>query len=126
MVMSERITEQVMFVGPISFETYMGPYEYEKTVKQRVLVSLEITLDTPEIPRTLDNWFNWMPVYQKIMSDFSEQHFNVHGELSLAIAREAFLLGGIEKLVVTTNKPDLVYNIDATGMRITYLSSDFT
>jgi hypothetical protein len=50
----------------------------------------------------------------------------VHGELSLAIARETFLLGRIEKLVVSTNKPDLVYNIDAIGMRITYLSSDFT
>jgi dihydroneopterin aldolase len=114
------ITEQIMEVGPIDFEVYLGPYEYEKTIKQRVLVTLEIKLQDPETPRTKDNWFNWTPVRDKLMGEFSDQHFNVHGELSLAIANLVFEIGGVSEVVVTTIKPYLFYNVVNAGMRVTY------
>ena len=118
-----EITSQIMEVGPIRFETYIGPFEYEQNNKQVVDISLILTLEHPELARNKKNFYNWMPIHTWLMTKLTDEQFDTHSELILAIAEFVFKEPGVSDLTVTSTKPFLRFNVGDAGCRMTFSKS---
>lgn len=111
--------DQILIEG-LNLETVIGVYDWERTIKQRLELDLELETDIrpaaegDDLTRTLD----YAAICQRL-ADYAENQ--AHGLVETFAERVAALLieeFGIRRLRLTVRKPGAVAAARAVGVRI--------
>ena len=111
--------DQVLIEG-LSLETVIGVYDWERTVRQRLELDLELGTDIRPAARDddLDRTLDYAAICQRL-ADYADP--NAHGLVETFAERVAALLieeFGVRQLRLTVRKPGAVAAARAVGIRI--------
>ncbi|OLO02847.1 dihydroneopterin aldolase [Salinicola socius] len=111
--------DQVLIEG-LSLETVIGVYDWERTVRQRLELDLELHTDIRPAARgdDLSLTLDYAAICQRL-ADYAND--NAHGLVETFAERVAALLideFGIRRLRLTVRKPGAVAAAQAVGVRI--------
>ncbi|OHZ01724.1 dihydroneopterin aldolase [Salinicola sp. MIT1003] len=111
--------DQVLIEG-LSLETVIGVYDWERTVRQRLELDLELGTDIRPAARddNLDRTLDYAAICQRL-ADYADA--NAHGLVETFAERVAALLieeFGVRQLRLTVRKPGAVAAARAVGIRI--------
>jgi len=111
--------DQVLIEG-LSLETVIGVYDWERTVRQRLELDLELGTDIRPAARDddLDRTLDYAAICQRL-ADYADA--NAHGLVETFAERVAALLieeFGVRQLRLTVRKPGAVAAARAVGIRI--------
>jgi dihydroneopterin aldolase len=111
--------DQVLIEG-LSLETVIGVYDWERTVRQRLELDLELGTDIRPAARDddLDRTLDYAAICQRLV-DYADA--NAHGLVETFAERVAALLieeFGVRQLRLTVRKPGAVAAARAVGIRI--------
>lgn len=111
--------DQVLIEG-LSLETVIGVYDWERTVRQRLELDLELGTDIRPAARddNLERTLDYAAICQRL-ADYADA--NAHGLVETFAERVAALLieeFGVRQLRLTVRKPGAVPAARAVGIRI--------
>lgn len=115
-----KVRQQRIMIEAIEVITDIGFHTFEIGTPQRLLVSLEIWLDTPSAPADDDPAQAWDydAVVQAVRTLATERRYNLQETLAHAIFERIASLHGISALKVSTNKPDVYPDARGVGVEI--------
>ncbi len=111
----------VMRISGLQPETIIGCYDWERTVKQRLEIDLELKADfglaaeTDELCHALD----YAAISEHVMSFVSASQFELLEALSKAIIDELFDRWPLSEVTVHINKPGAVPAASCVGVSLT-------
>ena len=106
-------------------ETIIGCYDWERTVKQRLEIDLELTADfglaaeTDDLRHALD----YAAISEHVISFVSASQFELLEALSKAIIDEIFDRWPVSQITVHINKPGAVPAASCVGVSLTLARS---
>jgi dihydroneopterin aldolase len=104
-------------------EAVIGCYDWERTVKQRLEIDLELTADfrlasdTDELAHALD----YAAISDHVMSFVSESQFELLEALSKAIIDQIFERWPVSQVTVHIDKPGAVPAASGVGVSLTLM-----
>ena len=104
-------------------EAVIGCYDWERTVKQRLEIDLELTADfslasaTDELAHALD----YAAISDHVMSFVSESQFELLEALSKAIIDQIFERWPVSQVTVHIDKPGAVPAASSVGVSLTLM-----
>ena len=106
-------------------ETIIGCYDWERTIKQRLEIDLELTADFGLAAQTDDlcNALDYAAISEHVMSFVSAAQFELLEALSKAIIDEIFDRWPVSKVTVHVNKPGSVSAASCVGVSLTLARS---
>ena len=111
----------VVRISGLQPETIIGCYDWERTVKQRLEIDLELKADfglaaeTDELCHALD----YAAISEHVMSFVSASQFELLEALSKAIIDELFDRWPLSEVTVHINKPGAVSAASCVGVSLT-------
>ena len=102
-------------------ETIIGCYDWERTVKQRLEIDLELTADFGLAAETDDlcHALDYAAISEHLMSFVSASQFELLEALSKAIIDELFARWPVSEVTVHINKPGAVPAASCVGVSLT-------
>ena len=106
-------------------ETIIGCYDWERTIKQRLEIDLELTADfglaaeTDDLRHALD----YAAISEHVMSFVSASQFELLEALSKAIIDDIFDRWPVSEVTVHINKPGAVPAASSVGISLTLARS---
>ena len=106
-------------------ETIIGCYAWERTIKQRLEIDLELTADFGLAAQTDDlcHALDYAAISEHVMSFVSASQFELLEALSKAIIDEIFDRWPVSKVTVHVNKPGSVSAASCVGVSLTLARS---
>lgn len=102
-------------------EAIIGCYDWERKIKQRLEVDLELTADFSLAAQTDDliHALDYAAISEHVMSFVSESQFELLEALSKAVIDEIFGLWPVSQITVHINKPGAVPAAAGVGVSLT-------
>ena len=115
----------VLRIRGLQPEAIIGCYDWERTVKQRLEIDLELTADFGLAARTDDlcHALDYAAISEHVMSFVSASQFELLEALSKAIIEEIFDLWPVSEVTVHIDKPDAVPAASCVGVSLTLARS---
>ena len=106
-------------------ELIIGCYDWERTVKQRLEIDLELTADFGLAAQTDDlcHALDYAAISEHVMSFVSAAQFELLEALSKAIIDEIFDRWPVSKVTVRVDKPGAVSAASCVGVSLTLARS---
>ena len=113
----------VVRISGLQPETIIGCYDWERTVKQRLEIDLELTTDFGRAAETDDlcHALDYAAISEHVMSCVSASQFELLEALSKAIIDELFDRWPVSEVTVHINKPGAVPAASCVGVSLTLL-----
>jgi len=110
----------IVFIKQLKVETTIGAYEWEKTIKQTLLLDLEMAWDNraPAAQDDLTKALDYASVSQRITSWLELQQIELIETVAEQIAQLLLNEFSINWLRLTVHKPDAVSNAAGVGVTI--------
>ncbi len=110
----------ILFVRELKIDTRIGIYDWERQVRQTVLVDLEIAGDAARAARTdrVESTINYQSVCQRLVEHVESSETELVETLAEAIARIVLDEFGASWVQVTVHKPAAVRGTRDVGVRI--------
>ena len=111
----------VVRISGLQPETIIGCYDWERTVKQRLEIDLELTADFGLAAQTDDlcHALDYAAISEQVMSFVSASQFALLEALSKAIIDEIFDRWPVSEVTVHINKPGAVPAASCVGVSLT-------
>ncbi len=109
-----------IFLTALSAEAIIGVYDWEREVRQRVEIDLEIWVDLAAAAKSdaIDDTLNYKSVAKRVLALVEESRFRLVEALAAAIARIVLEEFKVEKVRVTLHKPGAVRHARDVGVII--------
>lgn len=107
-------------------EAVIGCYDWERKIKQRLMIDLAMTTDfkaaaeSDDLPDALD----YAAISEQVISFVEKAEFQLLEALAVAIARDIFKTWPISQLRVDIDKPGAVPTASSVGVSLTVEASD--
>lgn len=110
----------IVFIKQLKVETTIGAYEWEKTIKQTLLLDLEMAWDNtaPALQDDLTKALDYATVSQRITDWLGLQKIELIETVAERIAQILLNEFSIKWLRLTVHKPDAVVNAAGVGVTI--------
>ena len=111
----------VVRISGLQPETIIGCYDWERSVKQRLEIDLELTADFGLAAQTDDlcHALDYAAISEHVMSFVSTSQFELLEALSKAIIDEIFDRWPVGEVTVHINKPGAVPAASCVGVSLT-------
>ena len=111
----------VVRISGLHPQTIIGCYDWERTVKQRLEIDLELTADFGSAAETDDlcHALDYAAISEHVMSFVSASQFELVEALSKAIIDELFDCWPVSEVTVHINKPGAVPAASCVGVSLT-------
>lgn len=110
----------IVFIKQLKVETTIGAYDWEKTIKQTLLLDLEMAWDNtaPAFEDDLSKALDYASVSQRITSWLELQKIELIESVAERLAHMLLAEFSITWLRLTVTKPDAVANAAGVGVTI--------
>ncbi|NRA83886.1 MAG: dihydroneopterin aldolase [Gammaproteobacteria bacterium] len=110
----------IVFIKQLKVETTIGAYDWEKTIKQTLLIDLEMAWDNkaPALEDDLTKALDYATVSSRITDWLAEQKIELIETVAERIASMLLTEFAISWLKLTVHKPDAVANAAGVGVTI--------
>lgn len=115
------VIEQKIFVHDLELEMSIGVFDEEKTVKQRVLVNLELLVspNTDWKRDNIDDVLSYATIVEEIKVLSSQGHTNLVETFAEMILESCFAYEAVMVASVSVEKPDIIKEAGSVGVEIT-------
>ena len=115
----EKLVDRI-FLTALSAEAIIGIYDWEREVRQRVEVDLEMWMDLTAAAASdsIDDTLNYKAVAKRVLAFVQESRFRLVEALAGEIARILLAEFPIERVRVTVHKPGAVRHSRDVGVII--------
>ena len=115
----EKLVDRI-FLTALSAEAIIGIYDWEREVRQRVEVDLEMWMDLTAAAASdsIDDTLNYKAVAKRVLAFVQESRFRLVEALAGEIARILLAEFSIERVRVTVHKPGAVRHSRDVGVII--------
>ncbi|MBL6704152.1 MAG: dihydroneopterin aldolase [Luminiphilus sp.] len=102
-------------------EAVIGCYDWERTIKQRLSIDLDLTTDFKRAAQTddLEHALDYAAIAAEVMTFVGESQFELLEALSKAIADQLFERWPISQVTVCIDKPGAVSTASVVGVTLT-------
>ena len=116
-----------IFLRELSCEAVIGIFDWERQVKQSIMIDLEMSADIRRAARTdhIDDTLNYKGVAKRILAFVDASEFQLVETLSENIARLVITEFGVEWVKVTVHKPSAIRHSKDVGIIIERTRADF-
>ena len=110
----------IVFIKQLKVETTIGAYDWEKTIKQTLLLDLDMAWDNtaPALEDDLNKALDYASVSQRITSWLEQQKIELIEAVAERLAQMLLVEFSITWLRLTVTKPDAVANAAGVGVTI--------
>lgn len=117
----------VVTIKGLEPEAVIGCYDWERTVKQRLVIDLAMTTDFTSAAKSddLSDALDYAAISEHVISFVERTEFQLLEALSAAIAREIFQNWSVTQLRIDIDKPGAVQAVSSVGVSLTVVRSDF-
>jgi len=107
-----------IFLTALSAETIIGIYDWEREVRQRVEIDLDMWLDLEAATRSdsIDDTLNYKAVAKRVLGFVQESRFRLVEALAGEIARIVLAEFAVTRVRVTVHKPGAVRHSRDVGV----------
>ncbi len=115
----EKLVDRI-FLTALSAEAIIGIYDWEREVRQRVEIDLEMWMDLTAAAASdsIDDTLNYKAVAKRVLAFVQESRFRLVEALAGEIARILLAEFPIERVRVTVHKPGAVRHSRDVGVAI--------
>ncbi|MGH8130732.1 MAG: dihydroneopterin aldolase [Steroidobacteraceae bacterium] len=109
-----------IFLTALSAEAIIGIYDWEREVRQRVEIDLEIWVDLAAAAKSdaIDDTLNYKSVAKRVLAFVEESRFRLVEALAAEIARIVLAEFKVARVRVTVHKPGAVRHSRDVGVTI--------
>lgn len=110
----------IVFIKQLKVDTTIGAYEWEKTIRQTLLLDLDMAWDNtaPAVADDLTKALDYATVSQQITSWLEQQKIELIETVAERVAAMLIDEFSIKWLRLTVTKPDAVANAAGVGVTI--------
>ena len=116
------ITSSKLFLRDFDVQANIGIHEFEKAGPQRLLISVDLEIDTADVKDEDDirTVIDYDFLRREILDIISGRHFNLQETLCREIIAMAARHDNVTRATVSTRKPDVYPDCAAVGVELTY------
>ena len=116
----------VVTIKGLEPETVIGCYDWERTIKQRLVIDLAMTTDFTAASKSddLSDALDYAAISEHIIHFVERTNFQLLEALSAAIATEIFKHWPVSQLRVDIDKPGAVKTVSSVGVSLTVDRAD--
>ena len=114
---------QKIFFENIEVIISIGIHDFEKVKKQRVLISIELTVNISPADDSISTTLDYDQILEFVLEIANNKHFNLQETLCNEIANFCLSKSQVRAVKVITKKVDVYQNCDAVGFEI-FVSKD--
>lgn len=109
-----------VFINQLEVETVIGVYDWERTIKQRLILDLEMAWDNKIAGESdkLSDALNYFDLSQDVLSLVESSRFELIESVAEHTAKMINEKYGVTRVVVTVYKPTAVANAQSVGVNI--------
>jgi len=117
----------VVTIKGLEPEAVIGCYDWERTIKQRLVIDLAMTTDFASATKSddLSDALDYAAISEHVISFVERTEFQLLEALSAAIAGEIFQNWSVTQLRIDIDKPGAVQAVSSVGVSLTVDRSDF-
>ena len=118
------ITDRRFLLEGLDVMVRIGIYDAERLAPQRVIIDVELVLDTDTAPQSDDvsETLNYDLIRNTVMDIVGRQHFDLHETLARALFDNLAKLPDVTGLRVRTAKPDAYDDCDTIAYQLSSFS----
>ncbi|HEY7753083.1 MAG TPA: dihydroneopterin aldolase [Steroidobacteraceae bacterium] len=107
-----------IFITALAAETIIGIHDWEREVRQRVEIDLEMWVDLAAAAKSdsIDDTLNYRSVAKRVLAFVQESRFNLVEALAGEIARIVLAEFGMARVRVTVHKPGAIRHSQDVGV----------
>ena len=115
-----RVRSARILIEALEVQADIGFHEFEIGAPQRLLISVEVWLDTPDLPPDddPDRAWNYDFLRTEIHEITSARRYNLQETLAKSIFERVAAFRGIRALRLRLSKPDVYPDADGVGVEI--------
>lgn len=116
-----------IFLSALTVECIVGIWEWERRVKQKVILDLEMATDIRRAATSdhIDDTIDYKKVAKRLLAFVGESHFNLVETLAEHIARVVVTEFGVGWVKVRLNKQGAIRGARDVGIEIERRTEDF-
>lgn len=114
------MSDDVVFVQGLQLEASIGVFDWEKTIRQRLTVDLELYTDFSAAAQSdaLADAVDYAAVCECIQSVIQQDHYQLLERLADAIVRTLFDQFNVAHIVLRIHKPGAIPGTDSVGVMV--------
>lgn len=111
----------MVFITQLETDAVIGVYDWERTIRQRLVIDLELFVDQRKAADTDDLQYalDYFAVSEAVKALVTSSSYQLIERLAEAIAQMIHHDFGVLKLVVTVHKPGAITDAKSVGVKIT-------
>ena len=111
-----------IFLEDYEVDINIGIHEFEKTGPQRIVINIELFVAGASSGNndTIDNAVDYDFLRKKISELTETRHFNLQETLCRSILEIVAVQPGVQRAIVSTNKPDVYPDCRGVGVEMEY------
>jgi dihydroneopterin aldolase len=118
----------IIFLSGLTTECIIGIWDWERKIKQKVVIDLEMAADIRKAARSdsIEDTLDYDSVSQRLLQFVSDSQFRLVETLTDRIAQIIITEFGVSWVRIKLNKPGAVRASRDVGIRIERSSADYT
>lgn len=114
------MNQDVVFVQGLQLEASIGVFDWEKTIRQKLSVDLELYTDFSAATKSdaLDDAVDYAAVCECIQSVIQQDHYQLLERLAEAIAQALFEQFHVVRIVLCLHKPGAIASANSVGVKV--------
>ncbi|MDB6096065.1 MAG: dihydroneopterin aldolase [Francisellaceae bacterium] len=107
-----------IFIEQLTIETFIGVYDWEKKLKQKIIIDLICTPPhvTPYLEDKLENTLNYKTMVETVIEFCDQNHFNLLEALAENLSNHLYEKFNITYLYLKINKPFVIPKTKGVGV----------
>lgn len=112
--------QDIIFINNLTILTTIGVYDWEKSIKQKVILDLELYTDTsiPASNDDIDKTIDYKALTDNLCEFIANSNFDLIETLAERISEYVLEDSKISKLSLVLKKPKAILNADTVGIKI--------
>lgn len=116
------VTSKKFYLKNFTLPVSIGIHDFEKAKPQPVVINIEMHLEDSSLNTSddINDTINYDFLRSEIETLAKEKHFNLQETLCHEIIKICKTKNGFNKIIVSTNKPEIYPDCDAVGYEVVY------
>lgn len=116
-----------VYLHDLNIETVIGAFEWERRIRQRISLDLEMTYDIRKaaVSDALEDTLDYKAVAKRVIAFVENSRFQLVEKLAEEVARLVVTEFGVAGVRLTLNKPEAVTGARSVGVRIERSGEDY-
>lgn len=116
-----------VYLQDLRVETVIGAFDWERRIRQRVHLDLEMAHDIRPAARSdaLEDALNYKAVAKRVIGFVEESRFELVEKLAEEVARVVITEFGVQRLKLTLDKPEAVTGARGVGVVVERCADDY-